>query len=111
MQYITELMSVEFTLQITGKHCLSIYFGEWPWREVHLASSSPETIEVWRRGLQAISEQVKARASRVEVSYIDYWLRCLYVELRRENNCIVHGVIALGSFAGLRLWRACKVSA
>ncbi len=96
------------SLQITGKNCLSIYFGEWPWHELQLASSSPETVQLWCTGLQTITEQVKA--GQAAVSSIDYWLRCMYVELKRENNNIVHAVIALGGFAGLRLWRAYKVS-
>lgn len=94
-------------LQVTGENCLSIYYGEWPWHELHLASSSPERVDFWCAALQTLTEQVKR--SRGTVNSIEYWLRCQYVELKRDNNDIVHAVIALGSFATLRLWRACKV--
>ncbi len=41
---------------------------------------------------------------------IEYWLQCQYVELRKQNGGVVHAVMALGTFAGLRLWKAFKVS-
>ena len=45
--------------QISGEQCLSIYFGEWPWREVHLVCSTPEPVKVWLSGLQDITHCLK----------------------------------------------------
>ena len=102
------LSSVLFSCQATTDvQCLSLYFGEWPWKELHLASSCAEKVQLWKASLQVLIKHLTARPL---ASRINYWLKCLYVELSRQNSGRVHAVIALGHFAGLRLWKAYKVS-
>lgn len=93
-------------MQPAASSCLSVYYGEWPWREIHLVAASPETGASWYRSLAAVVNGLKTGP---HISKIDYWLRCTYVELKRQSSGTVHAVTALGTFAGLRLWRAFKV--
>ena len=87
------------------EQCLSVYWGEWPWRELHLVASSIEAAQVWRRDLQAIVDNLP----HSEESSIDYWLRCVYVELFRQGSGSVHALTALSNFGGVRMWRAYDV--
>ena len=84
-----------------------MYFGEWPWKELHLVSESPETVCVWQEGLQGLIVGLRTHPPREKK--VDYWLKCMYVDLKRQNGDTVHAVTALGSFAGLRLWKAYRV--
>lgn len=85
--------------------CLSVYWGEWPWRELHLVAFSIETAQVWRRELQAIVDNLPYS----EEGSIDYWLQCVYVELSRQGGGSVHALTALSNFGGVRMWRAYNV--
>ena len=86
---------------------LSLYFGEWPWKGLHLASCSTEAVRLWKASLHALTEHLKAQLS---AGRIDYWLKCLYIKQSRQDGGRVHAVTALGNFAGLRLWKVYKVS-
>lgn len=90
---------------------MSIYFGEWPWKEVQLVSSSEKTAGIWQEGLQSITEYLKQVPSsqQTETSTVDHWLKCMYMELRQQNDGHLHAVTAFRNFAGLRLWMAYKV--
>lgn len=90
---------------------MSIYFGEWPWKEVQLVSSSEKTAGIWQKGLQSITDYLKQVPSsqQTETSTVDHWLKCMYMELRQQNDGNLHAVTAFRNFAGLRLWMAYKV--
>lgn len=83
-----------------------MYWGEWPWRELHLVASSIESAKLWSKDLQKIVDHLP----HSEESSIDYWLRCMYIELSRQNGGVVHALTALSNFGGVRLWRAYNVS-
>ena len=87
------------------EQCLSVYWGEWPWRELHLVAFSFETAQAWRRDLQAIVDNLP----HSKESSIDYWLQCVYVELSRQGGGSVHALTALSNFGGVRMWRAYNV--
>jgi len=76
--------------QITREQCVSIYFGEWAWKEIHLVSSSAEKARIWQEGLQSITDHLNGPTN--QHSTFDYWLRCMYLELRRQNDGRVHAV-------------------
>jgi hypothetical protein len=82
-----------------------VYWGEWPWRELHLVSSSIEVAQVWRRDLQAIVDNLP----HSEESSIGYWLQCLYVELSRQGGGSVNALTALSNFDSVRTWKAYNV--
>ena len=82
-----------------------MYWGDWPWRELHLVAFSTETAKIWRRDLQEIVDNLP----HSEESSIDYWLQCVYVELSRQGGGSVHALTALSNFGGVRMWRAYNV--
>lgn len=92
-------------VQVVKEQCLSVYWGEWPWRELHLIASSIESANSWKRELKTIVDSLP----QTEESWIDYWLRCMYVELSRQSGGPVHALTALSNFGGVRLWRAYNV--
>ena len=77
------------------------------------------TATLWSKHLQVLIQACNNVPSRKhsrlstqggsKLSSIDYWLSCTYIDLQRQNKGTVHAVTALGSFAGLRLWKAYKV--
>ena len=97
-----------------GEQCLSLYFDPWPWREVNLVLATPQIADLWKRSLQKIKDGAVPMFPDIGTgrpsSTIEYWLRCQYVELQKQNGGMVHVLMALGSFAELRLWKASKVS-
>ena len=84
---------------------LSLYWGEWPWRELNLVAFSEESAKIWKRELKTIVDNLP----HSEESWIDYWLQCMYVELARQSGGQVHALTALSNFGGVRLWRAYSV--
>ena len=97
-----------------GAQCLSLYFDPWPWREVNLVLATPQTADLWKRNLQKLKDGAVPMfpdiGSGRPTSTIEYWLRCQYLELQKQNGGMVHVIMALGSFAELRLFKAYKVS-
>ena len=85
--------------------CLSVYWGEWPWRELHLVAFSTKTADVWKKDLRTIVDDLP----HSEESSVNYWLQCVYVELARQASGSVHALTALSNFGGVRTWRAYNV--
>ena len=90
-----------------------MYFEPWPWKELQLVLSTPQAADLWRHSLQELRDGLVTLMEGCSpcqaTGSMEYWLRCQYVEVQRQNEGVVHAVMAMGSFAGLRLWKAHKV--
>ena len=85
---------------------LSLYWGEWPWRELHLIALADKSAKIWKEDLQKIVDNIP----QSDESSIDYWLHCMYIELSRQSGGSVHALTAVSNFGGVRLWRAYNVT-
>ena len=92
--------------KVLKEQCLSVYWGKWPWGELHLVAFSVESAKSWRRELQTLIDH----RPHTEECWIDYWLHRMYIELSRQSSGPVHALTALSNFGGVRLWRAYNVS-
>lgn len=101
-------------LQVSASQCITVYSGQWPWRELQLVSLVEESAHVWQVSLQAVVDHLRqtraAESSETYSSTIDYWLKCLYTEIGRGKKGIVTAVAAIEKFSVIKPWSAVKVS-
>ncbi|XP_065836585.1 1-phosphatidylinositol 4,5-bisphosphate phosphodiesterase epsilon-1-like isoform X2 [Oscarella lobularis] len=108
-------------------HCLSIYYGPWPWTVHHLVGSDLETVSSWTTGLTNLVETVRKtliehketgndsydddseRCFRYGIATFDYLIKSRYKKLKHSFESRLPLVDAVADLAGIRKWKAIKV--
>jgi hypothetical protein len=101
---------------VTDDHCLSVFYGSWPWSVWHLANAHPPIIAVWLRDLLVLVEACKCylsgrgRSNVIDIRSgvldfydnpgLNYSLKCRYTDLYRHHQGSVSALLAVEQFLG-----------
>lgn len=93
-------------LFVDGDQCLSLCYGNWPWKEIQMVAKDPSIAQTWQHWLQVFTMHEKE--SLGYVCHLDAWLLSRYSQLKTRRES-VHAVYAVSSFTGYRLWKASMI--
>ena len=111
-------------MQVTNDHCLSIFYGSWPWSVWHLINAQPPVIATWLKDLSVLVEACKSYLSSrgrdfqskvipirpndgldfYDNPQLNYSLKCRYTDLYRQHLGSVSALVAVEQFLGSSHW-------